>query len=112
MVAKIQSFDDLDFFDLEHIETVQGSNHAKDIFIFAISTCQWCKKCKRWLKGRDYRYRYVDVDKIPIDEKRKIKDHLKKIFDVKRVSFPFVVVDSVHYVSGYDPDKLEELVTS
>ncbi len=30
--------------------TVEGEKKANEIIILALSTCQWCKKGKKWLK--------------------------------------------------------------
>ena len=45
-------------------KTVEGSNKNRDVTILTLSTCMWCKKCKAWLKDRDVKYKYVDVDMV------------------------------------------------
>ena len=87
---------------------VKGSKDKRDIILFTLSTCMWCKKCKRWLDERDIKYRYVDVDKIQYSQKSQILEYLKENFN-SRVSYPFMVCDEDHVV-GYDPGKYEELM--
>ena len=87
---------------------VKGSNDIRDILIFTLSTCMWCKKCKRWLAERDIRFRYVDVDKIQFSQKSQILDYLREKYP-SRVSYPFMICDEDHVV-GYDPDRYEELM--
>ena len=87
---------------------VKGSKDKRDILIFTLSTCMWCKKCKRWLDERDINYRYVDVDRIQYSQKSQIIDYLKQNYS-SRVSYPFMICDDEHVI-GYDPDRYEELM--
>ncbi len=98
--------------DKELIETVlievEGKNKTKDIQIFTLSTCMWCKKCKKYLKDKDVQYKYVDVDKIQPSQKAKILAYLKENYS-QRISYPFLVCDD-KYILGYDQKKYEELM--
>ncbi|MBD3254034.1 MAG: glutaredoxin family protein [Candidatus Lokiarchaeota archaeon] len=87
---------------------VDGKKDSKDVLIFTLSTCMWCKKCKRWLNDRDVKYQYVDVDKIQYSQKAKILEYLKENYQ-SRISYPFMVCDG-ETVVGYDPNKYEELL--
>jgi len=91
-------------------QTVNGSKKNRDITILTLSTCMWCKKCKSWLKERDVKYRYVDVDKINFEDKSKIMDYLINKYN-SRVSYPFMICDG-EVVVGYNPNKYEELLKS
>ena len=46
----------------KEVEGVKGAE--ENILVFTLSTCMWCKKCKRFLNERNLKYRYIDVDKI------------------------------------------------
>ncbi len=91
-------------------QTVDGSKKNRNITILTLSTCMWCKKCKSWLKERDVKYRYVDVDKINFEDKSKIMDYLINKYN-SRVSYPFMICDG-EVVVGYNPNKYEELLKS
>ena len=52
---------------------VNGEKSEKDIFVFTLSTCQWCRKGKQWLTDNKYAYKYIDVDLLPIAEKRTLE---------------------------------------
>ncbi|MFX1328489.1 MAG: glutaredoxin family protein [Promethearchaeota archaeon] len=91
-------------------QTVDGSKKNRDITILTLSTCMWCKKCKAWLKERDVKYKYVDVDKINFEDKSKIMDYLINKYN-SRVSYPFMICDG-EVVVGYNPNKYEELLKS
>ena len=93
--------------EIVKVEGTRDSDH--EIFMFAISTCQWCKKGKAWMNERGYTYSYVDIDKIPLSEKNKLKADLRATFNT-RLSFPFVVVDKEVCCAGYNPSEWEVLL--
>jgi len=88
----------------------QGVEGKKDnnVTIVTLSTCMWCKKCKRFLQDNDMKYQYIDVDKIPPEDKAKILNYLKDSYQ-SRISYPFLICDNGHVV-GYDPEKYKELM--
>ena len=88
---------------------VDGQDDKREITIFTLSTCMWCKKCKAWLNGRDVKYRYVDVDKIQPSQKAEIIEYLRNNYQ-NRISYPFMVCDKKDVVVGYDPSKYDELL--
>ena len=88
---------------------VEGEKGAEeDIIVFSLSTCMWCKKCKRFLGDRDLKYRYIDLDQIEREDKSTILDHLRSKYNA-RISYPFLVCKSGHVV-GYNPNQYEELL--
>ena len=90
-------------------QEVDGQNGDKDkILIFTLSTCMWCKKCKRFLGEKNMKYRYIDVDKIDPKDKAIILDYLRSNYQ-ERISYPFLTCESGHVV-GYDPNKYMELL--
>ena len=55
---------------------VEGTAGERDnVLIFTLSTCQWCKKCKRFLEERKMKYRYIEVDKIEHKDKLAILNY-------------------------------------
>ncbi len=94
----------------DRIVTVKGNRRQRrDIFLYAISTCMWCKLGKSWLDDRGYTYSYLDIDKIPVDEKNRIKQELGKLTG-DTPSFPFLVIDGEQWHSGYDSSTWENLL--
>lgn len=88
---------------------VEGEEEEEEnILIFTLSTCQWCKKCKRFLNEKKMKYRYIDVDKIDPKDKATILNYLKSTYQ-SRISYPFFVCESGH-VAGYNPNKYMELL--
>ncbi|MFX0074795.1 MAG: glutaredoxin family protein [Candidatus Hermodarchaeota archaeon] len=90
-------------------QEVQGENANHNVTIFTLSTCQWCKKCKSWLNEKGVKYRYVDVDRIDINEKSQVLQFLRETYEAERISYPFMVCDD-KFVVGYNPGKYEELI--
>ncbi|MGB5909965.1 MAG: glutaredoxin family protein [Promethearchaeia archaeon] len=94
----------------ELFQKVNGKNDKQDVSIFTLSTCMWCKKCKRYLNEREINYKYIDVDKITPDQKSKILQYLRENYKPDRISYPFLICDN-KFVVGYDPNKYEELMS-
>jgi glutaredoxin len=89
---------------------VEGTrDRQSELFLFTISTCIWCKMGKRWLNDRGYAYSYLEIDKIPVDEKNEIKKELAKLAG-DTPSFPFLFIDDEKWHSGYVPFTWEELL--
>ena len=88
---------------------VKGKKNNREILIFTLSTCQWCKKCKTWLNERDVAYRYIDVDTIQYSQKSQLIDYILNRFGDVRISYPLMICDN-EVVIGYNPGKYEELM--
>jgi glutaredoxin len=96
----------------KQIVHVKGDRDQKEeLFLFAISTCIWCKRGKRWLDDRGFSYSYLDIDKIPVQEKNLIRQELGKILG-ETPSMPFLIIDDRTYHSGYVPFVWEELLNA
>jgi glutaredoxin len=101
------NFEDIDI-PGEIIE-VDGEKKANQIFMLALSTCHWCMKGKAWLKEHNYHYKYVDVDKLPIDIKREFKREVSKVFNTM-VRYPFLIVDGQQFYAGFNIDNWKEML--
>ncbi|MHA1994892.1 MAG: glutaredoxin family protein [Candidatus Hodarchaeales archaeon] len=93
----------------DNVVNVEGPRDRHKIFVATLSTCMWCKKGKEWLKENGYAYSYLDVDKIPLEDKNRLKAELHATFGV-RPRFPFIVVDKLSVDSGYNPDIWEDML--
>jgi glutaredoxin len=91
--------------DLKGIK-VGGSNTDHKVFLYALSTCGWCKMTKSFLKENGVAYEYIDVDRASSDEKREIGRILKE----KKVplGFPITVIDDKIIISGFKPGEIKE----
>jgi glutaredoxin len=83
---------------------VDGARKDRDITIYALSTCGFCKRSLAFLNDHGFAYRYVYVDKIPLETKNEAKRELKERFK-EDVAFPFAVIgDDKHLVGFIEAD--------
>jgi glutaredoxin-like protein NrdH len=88
--------------DMIHID----GQKKGDIILYAISTCAWCKKTKKFLKSLGVEYRYIDVDLLDPDEKKKIDSEVMK-WNPQR-NYPMMVIDNKKCIVGYKEDEIKE----
>jgi glutaredoxin len=91
---------------LEELEytAVAGSRTEHEITVYALSTCGFCKKALAFLDRQGFTYRYIHVDKIPLETKNAIKRTLKESYN-EDVAFPFAVIDKSKTLVGFiEPD--------
>jgi glutaredoxin len=79
----------------------------KKITIYALSTCLWCKKTKKYFEEKGLKFDCVDYDKQ--DEARQ-----KALMAEMRAgggtgSFPFIKIDNA-CTQGYNPEEFENLL--
>ncbi|HOU28311.1 MAG TPA: glutaredoxin family protein [Thermoleophilia bacterium] len=73
-----------------------------EVFVYALSTCPWCRKTKQWFDDSRIEYEAVDVDKLSGDEQDAAADKAYELSGGRR--FPVVVING-EVVVGYNPDK-------
>lgn len=88
--------------------TVVPGKDAGKVLLYALSTCVWCKKTKRFLQEQGVGYEYIDVDTLAPEEQESVKTEIKRWNP--RFNFPTVVVNDSRCVVGYDEDKLKEVL--
>jgi glutaredoxin len=88
------------------IVKVQGKDNKHKVFLYALSTCAWCKQTKKFLKENGIEYDYVDVDLCAEEEQEKIgKEILAK---GGRLSYPATIVDNKIVINGFYVDRIRE----
>lgn len=103
---------------LAHLTTIGGSSmntvhvpgtKSKHIMLYALSTCGWCHKAKKFLDGLGVEYEYVYVDQLEGDDKKAV------VRDVKQwnpaCSFPTLVIDNKKCIVGYDEADIRKAVS-
>jgi len=88
--------------DIKH---VSGVNRGK-VFLYALSTCGWCKKAKALLNELGVEYSYVDVDLVPPAEEEAVTEEVKRWNP--QCSFPTIVFRDSVCVVGFQPDKIKK----
>lgn len=69
-----------------------------EVFVYALSTCPWCRKTKQWFDDSRIEYEAVDVDKLSGDEQDAAADKAYELSGGRR--FPVVVING-EVVVGY-----------
>jgi glutaredoxin-like protein NrdH len=77
-----------------------------DVFIYALSTCGWCKKMKSFLSELGVEYCYVDVDQTAGEERESVISELRGWND--RLSFPTVVIGKEKCIVGFKEEEMKK----
>ncbi len=78
-----------------------------EITVYALSTCQWCKKTKELLKNLKVGYDYIDVDLLSKTEEHE----LHELFEQMKLdmNFPVIIVNDKDVIVGFQEDKIRKL---
>jgi len=79
----------------------------KDVFMYTLSTCPWCRKTKKYFADHQIPFKYVDYDLQPVDKQQAIEEEMKKRSGP--LSFPWVLIGD-ELVVGWNPAKYDELL--
>ncbi len=77
--------------------------------VYALSTCPWCKKVKRYLDEHQVQYDCIDVDLAQGTEQKEALEEVEKL--TGRRSFPVTVIGST-VIQGYKEDEIERALKS
>jgi glutaredoxin len=80
----------------------------KKVRFFALSTCGWCKKTKRFLDAHNVDYDIDYVDLLTGAERGQVMAEMER-WNPRR-TFPTVVVDDREVVVGFNEDRLREVL--
>lgn len=90
--------------DIVHVD---GADAGR-VFLYALSTCVWCKRTKRLLDSLGIGYDYVDVDTLTGDTKNEVTTSLRQWNPA--ASYPTIVINDKDCVIGFDEDKIREAI--
>jgi len=85
------------------IQHVKGENKGK-IFLYALSTCVWCKKTKQLLNDLGVEYSYVFVDQLESGDREMKMEELSKWNP--RCSFPTLVINNEKCITGFKEEEI------
>jgi glutaredoxin len=85
---------------------VSGRNNKHKVFVYALSTCAWCKQTKNFLKKNEIEYEYVDVDLCDEEDQEKVSKGI--LSKGGRLSYPAIIIDSKILINGFHVDKIKE----
>jgi len=84
---------------------VPGDRKDHQVFVYALSTCGWCKRTKKFLKDNKVHHEYVDVDMAGPEDRKKIESDLRKW---NCHAYPAVLVDGKKLIIGFKADEIKE----
>ena len=79
----------------------------KNVFMYTLSTCPWCRKTKQYFTDHNVPFQYVDYDLQSTPEQSKIEQEIQKRGGP--LSFPWVLIGD-DLVVGWNPAKYDELL--
>jgi glutaredoxin-like protein NrdH len=86
-------------------QRVEGADKGR-IVLYTLSTCMWCRMAKNLLHDMGVGYEYVDMDRIPAEEKDALKKELLKWNPAG--SYPTIVINDAQAIKGYDETEIRE----
>jgi glutaredoxin-like protein NrdH len=89
-----------------NVVKVPGKIKTNKVFIYALSTCAWCKMTKQFFKDNSVEFEYVDVDLCDDEDKDKIKEHILSFGG--SLSYPAIIIDNKTLITGFRKDKIKE----
>jgi len=75
----------------------------RPVTIYALSTCPWCTKTKRFFEKRKVPYECIDYDLADPETQEEI---LREMNELGATNFPCVRIGDV-VIEGYDPERFE-----
>ena len=85
---------------------VTGKHADHSVMLYALSTCGWCRKTRRFLESREVAFDYVYVDLVKGQDREDAMTQVRQWNP--RASFPTIVVDGRDAIIGYREDELTE----
>jgi len=89
-----------------NVSKVSGKNNKHKVYVYALSTCVWCKLTKQYLNDNSVEYQFVDVDLVDEEDKQKIRETIQDKGGM--LSYPTTIVDDNIVITGFRKDKLKE----
>jgi glutaredoxin len=80
---------------------------GNDVFLYALSTCPWCRKTKAFFEEHDVPFGYVDVDTLPEHAAHEAAQRAYLLSGAR--AFPVVRIGD-QVVVGYDPERFAALL--
>lgn len=85
---------------------VPSKNNKHRVLMYAISTCGWCKRAKKFLKDKGIEYEYVDVDLCSQEDRENIREDI--LSRGGRLNYPTIIVDDRILITGFQENKMRE----
>ena len=90
-------------------KTEEGKQPKKNLTVYALSTCGFCKAALRFLRKHNLSFRYLYVDHLDEYHKTVLKQELKETYG-ERPMYPFLIIGDDDYLIGFDEDEWYEKI--
>ena len=87
---------------------VQGKKKKHKILLYAISTCGWCKRTKKFLKDNDVEFEYIDIDRSSSEDKQEARKDIQNRGGL--LAYPTIIIDDKILLTGASMDRLREVL--
>jgi len=74
--------------------------------MYALSTCVWCNRTKKFLKDHNIEFEYVDVDQCSPEDREKIRTDVKNKGGL--LLYPVTIIGDKNIINGFREDQLKE----
>lgn len=85
---------------------VQGKHKDHQVLMYAISTCNWCRMTKKFLKDLGVEYEYVDVDLASKEDQETIRQDIQRRGGDLR--YPTIIIDDKILITGFRKEQIKE----
>ena len=96
-------------FDYISFTQVDGDNIGKELKLFALSTCGFCKRAIAFLDEHEIQYSYAYIDNLGREMKQRVKNEFFEKFN-KKMLFPTLMINDVDFLPGFVRLHWEEAV--
>ena len=101
----------------EHDQQIQNSNTNENnveynIFILSMSSCEPCKKAKKYLTDREIAFDYIDVDTADMDDWDRALDIIGDNIPSQgmKMIFPMIIIDGIKVIHGFSETQIENVL--
>lgn len=91
----------------EKKENLENGTPVKKATIYAMSTCPWCKKARKFFTEKNFAVEYIEYDKVDEETQKSIEEECSSYME--ELAFPVVKVGE-DVVVGYDTKKYSSLI--
>ena len=78
-----------------------------DVTLYSLSTCGHCKDTKEFLTQCGINYKCIEVDKLDLEQRRKVLEKLKEI--KPECAFPTIIIGD-NVIVGLQKDEIKEIL--
>lgn len=78
-----------------------------DVTLYSLSTCIHCKDTKEFLNQCGINYKCIEVDKLDLEQRRKVLEQLKEIRP--ECSFPTIIIGD-NVIIGLQKEEIKEIL--